>query len=116
MIAFGPYAAPDIVWALLLVDGALLIACWIAWARLGQARSTFYGWFALMAPAGTPKELTARMYADLEKATAEPGMQRYLATQGMTRTLTPKGQLRDEIAQEFGRWKPLVAKRKISAN
>jgi len=85
-------------------------------AEAGLQGFSFYGWFALMAPAGTPKELTARMYADLEKATAEPGMQRYLATQGMTRTLTPKGQLREEIAQEFGRWEPLVAKRKISAN
>jgi len=85
-------------------------------AEAGLQGYSFHGWFALMAPAGTPKELTAKIYADLEKATAEPGMQRYLATQGMTRTLTPKGPLREEIAQEFGRWKPLVAKRKISAN
>lgn len=85
-------------------------------AEAGLQGFTFYGWFALMAPAGTPKELTARMYADLEKATAEPGMQRYLAAQGMTRTLTPTGRLPEEIAQESGRWKLLVAKRKISAN
>lgn len=85
-------------------------------AEAGLQGFTFYGWFALMAPAGTPKELTAKMYADLEKAAAEPSMQRYLATQGMTRTLTPRGRLLEEIAQESGRWKSLVAKRKISAN
>ncbi|AEI81486.1 hypothetical protein UPF0065 (plasmid) [Cupriavidus necator N-1] len=85
-------------------------------AEAGLPGFTFYGWFALMAPAGTPKELTARMYADLEKATAGPSMQQYLAAQGMTKTLTPKGQLPQEIAQESGRWKQLVTKRKISAN
>ncbi|MFJ4291036.1 Bug family tripartite tricarboxylate transporter substrate binding protein [Cupriavidus sp. NPDC089707] len=85
-------------------------------AEAGLQGFAFYGWFALMAPAGTPKELTAKMYVDLEKAVAEPSMQRYLATQGMTKTLTPKGRLPEEIAQESGRWKVLVAKRKISAN
>ncbi|WP_434034853.1 Bug family tripartite tricarboxylate transporter substrate binding protein [Cupriavidus sp. a3] len=85
-------------------------------AEAGLQGFTFYGWFALMAPAGTPKGLTAKMYADLEKAAAEPSMQRYLASQGMTKTLTPKGRLPEEIAQEAGRWKVLVAKRKISAN
>jgi tripartite-type tricarboxylate transporter receptor subunit TctC len=85
-------------------------------AEAGLPGFTFYGWFALMAPTGTPKELTTKMYADLEKAMSEPTMQRYLASQGMSRTLTPKGRLPEEIAQEAGRWKLLVAKRKISAN
>ncbi|WP_042886039.1 Bug family tripartite tricarboxylate transporter substrate binding protein [Cupriavidus necator] len=85
-------------------------------AEAGLQGFTFYGWFALMAPAGTPKDLTTKMYADLERAVSEPGMQRYLATQGMTKTLTARGRLPDEIAQESGRWKLLVGKRKISAN
>ncbi|MNT59931.1 Tripartite tricarboxylate transporter family receptor [compost metagenome] len=70
----------------------------------------------MMAPAGTPKALTAKMYADVERAVAEPGMQRYLTAQGMTKTLSPAGKLGDEIAQESSRWKVLVGKRKISAN
>ncbi len=85
-------------------------------AEAGLPGFAFYGWFALMAPAGTPKELTAKMYADLEKAVAGPSMQQYLAAQGMTKTLTPKGQLPQEISQESGRWKQLITKRKISAN
>lgn len=85
-------------------------------AEAGMPGFSFYGWFALMAPAGTPKDLASRMYADLERAMAEPVMQRYLVSQGMTRTITPKGRLGDEIAQESGRWKQLVGKRKISAN
>jgi tripartite-type tricarboxylate transporter receptor subunit TctC len=85
-------------------------------AEAGLQGFTCYGRFALMAPAGTPKGLTAKMYADFERAAAEPSMQRYLATQGMTKTLTPKGRLPEEIAQESGRWKILVSKRKISAN
>ena len=85
-------------------------------AEAGLEGFSFYGWFALMAPAGTPRELTARMYADLERAVAEPGMQQYMASQGMARSITPRGRLPDEIARESGRWKLLVSKRKISAN
>lgn len=85
-------------------------------AEAGLSGFTFSGWFALMAPAGTPKALTAKMYADVERAVAEPGMQRYLTAQGMTKTLSPAGKLGDEIAQESSRWKVLVGKRKISAN
>ena len=85
-------------------------------AEAGLPGFSFYGWFALMAPAGTPKDLTAKMYADLERAVSEPSMQRYLAMQGMTKTLSPNGRLVEEIAQESGRWKVLVARRKISAN
>ncbi|WP_420819673.1 Bug family tripartite tricarboxylate transporter substrate binding protein [Pandoraea terrae] len=85
-------------------------------AEAGLPGFTFSGWFALMAPAGTPKELTSKMYADVERAVADADMQRYLATLGMTKTLSPKGTLADEVVQESVRWKILVSKRKISAN
>lgn len=85
-------------------------------AEAGLPGFTFSGWFALMAPAGTPKELTARMYKAVQHAVDEPGMQRYLMAQGMTKAVSPEGKLGDEIAKESGRWKTLVSKRNISAN
>jgi tripartite-type tricarboxylate transporter receptor subunit TctC len=76
----------------------------------------FTAWFALVAPAGTPKNVTAKMYADVVKAMAQPGMKRYLADQGMTATISAPGTLGDDIMKESARWKALITRRKISAN
>lgn len=75
----------------------------------------FTGWFALAAPAGTSKELIAKMYADVQQAMQQPGMKRYLADQGMSATISAPGKLGEDILKESARWKVLVEKRKISA-
>lgn len=85
-------------------------------AEAGLPNFDFTGWFALVAPAGTPKELTTKMYAAVQQALAQPGMKRYLADQGMVATLSAPGQLGEDITRESARWKELVAKRKITAN
>lgn len=85
-------------------------------AEAGLPNYEFTGWFALVAPAGTAKGLTEKMYADVQQAVAQSGMKRYLADQGMTATLSPRGKLGEEIAKESERWKVLVSKRKIAAN
>jgi tripartite-type tricarboxylate transporter receptor subunit TctC len=83
-------------------------------AEAGLPNYDFTGWFALVAPASTPKALTDKVYASVQQAVAQPGMKRYLAEQGMTATLSARGKLADDIAQESERWKVLVAKRKIA--
>lgn len=75
----------------------------------------FTGWFALAAPAGTSKELVAKMYADVQQAMQQPDMKRYLADQGMSATISAPGTLREDILKESVRWKVLVEKRKITA-
>jgi tripartite-type tricarboxylate transporter receptor subunit TctC len=85
-------------------------------AEAGLPNYEFTGWFALVAPAGTPKVLTDKMYAAVQQAVTQPGMKRYLAEQGMTPTLSQPGTLDDDIAKEAERWKALVAKRRIAAN
>lgn len=82
----------------------------------GLPNYEFVGWFALVAPAGTPKALTDKMYASVQQALSQPGMKRYLADQGMTATLSPRGELGIEIAKESDRWKALTEKRKIIPN
>ena len=76
----------------------------------------YVGWFALMAPAGTPKAVISRVYEDARQAVEQPGMKRYLEEQGMSATITPPGVLAADIAKESVRWKALVAKKSISAN
>jgi tripartite-type tricarboxylate transporter receptor subunit TctC len=51
----------------------------------------FVGWFALMAPAGTPKAVISRVYEDASRAVEQPGMKRYLDEQGMSASITPPG-------------------------
>lgn len=76
----------------------------------------FVGWFALMAPAGTPRDITAKVYADVQRAVEQPGLKRFIHEQGMAPSLTAPGTLGDEIARESVRWKELIANRKIGAN
>lgn len=76
----------------------------------------FTGWFALLAPAGTPQASVDRLLADARTAVAQPNMQRYLADQGMSATIVPAAALREEIARESAKWKALVEKKKITAS
>jgi tripartite-type tricarboxylate transporter receptor subunit TctC len=44
----------------------------------------FNSWFAIMAPAGTPKPIVARLHAEIRKALADPGVREKLVAQGFT--------------------------------
>jgi tripartite-type tricarboxylate transporter receptor subunit TctC len=44
----------------------------------------FNSWFAVMAPAGTPKEIIARLSAEIAKALADPEVREKLRDQGLT--------------------------------
>jgi tripartite-type tricarboxylate transporter receptor subunit TctC len=44
----------------------------------------FNSWFTVMAPAGTPKEIIARLNAEILKALANPGVREKLLAQGLT--------------------------------
>lgn len=85
-------------------------------AEAGLPNFEFTGWFALVAPAGTPKALTAKIYADIQLAMEQPGMKKYLTDQGMLASVVSPAQLTDDITRESARWKELVALRKITVN
>ncbi len=53
----------------------------------------FNSWFALMAPAGTPKEITARLAGEVKKALEDPEVKAKLDAQG----LTPRGTTPEEL-------------------
>jgi len=44
----------------------------------------FNSWFTIMAPAGTPKEIIARLNAEILKALADPGVREKLNAQGLS--------------------------------
>jgi len=64
-------------------------------ASTGLPGFTFQSWFAVMVPAGTPREIVARLNAEIVKAVADPGVQQQLKDQG----LTPRGTSPEELGR-----------------
>jgi tripartite-type tricarboxylate transporter receptor subunit TctC len=60
-------------------------------AQSGLPGFTFNSWFTIMAPAGTPKEIVARLHAEIVKALADPDVRAKFVDQGLTvRGTTPE--------------------------
>lgn len=53
----------------------------------------FNSWYAIMAPAGTPKDITQRMSAEVQRALADPEVREKLNANG----LTPRGSTPEEL-------------------
>jgi len=75
-----------------------------------------YGWFGIVAPAGTPKEIVDRVYRDTVKALDSTEMRARFFVQG----LEPVGNTPEEFARamatERARWQKVVRERRIRAN
>ena len=61
----------------------------------GLAGFEFNSWFAMMAPAGTPKVIITQMHSEVVKALADAEVQNKLIAQG----LTPRGLAPDELGK-----------------
>jgi len=59
----------------------------------GMPGFEFNSWFAIMAPAGTPKDIVQRLSSEVAKALADPEVREKLNAQG----LTPRGTTPDEL-------------------
>ena len=66
-------------------------------AQSGLPGFEFNSWFAVMAPAGTPKPILQTLHAEITKALADPEVREKLIAQG----LTPRGTSPDELAKEM---------------
>lgn len=73
------------------------------------------GWFGLMAPAGTPKEVIAKIQADTAKVLASPEMRTKLAEQGMAPIADKPDEFARAIDEESQKWSSVVRARKLSA-
>jgi tripartite-type tricarboxylate transporter receptor subunit TctC len=63
----------------------------------GLAGFEFNSWFAVMAPAGTPKPIVQKLHAEIGKALADPAIREQLYNLG----LSPRGTSPDELAQDL---------------
>jgi tripartite-type tricarboxylate transporter receptor subunit TctC len=75
----------------------------------------FNSWFAVMAPAGTPAEIVARLNAEIVAAVGDPTVREQLIAQG----LTPRGSSADELGSatkaQLAKYAALIKKADIKA-
>ncbi len=74
------------------------------------------GWWGIVAPAGTPQEIVARLNAIMNKGLATPEVLQRFEKNGLeVATSTPQG-FRDMIASDLQMWKKLIKDAKISVD
>jgi tripartite-type tricarboxylate transporter receptor subunit TctC len=76
----------------------------------------FNSWFAIMVPAGTPKDIVARLHAEVVKALADADIREKLNAQGLTpRGSTPE-ELRKATAEQLAKYARLMKQAGIKAD
>ena len=74
------------------------------------------GWFGLLAPAGTPPEILAKVQRDTARVLAETDTKARLFVQGMTPVGNGSAEFAKAMDDESQRWATVVKNRKLSAN
>jgi tripartite-type tricarboxylate transporter receptor subunit TctC len=75
----------------------------------------FSAWFTIMAPAGTPKDIIARLNAEAKKALADPHVQERLTEQGVTPVGSSPEELRDLTRAQLAKYAKLAKEAGIKA-
>ncbi len=73
-------------------------------------------WYALMAPAGTPREVIAKIHTDVAKVLQMPEVRERLAGLGAEPSGESPAELAARIKAEFDRWGDVVRKANIKAD
>ena len=73
-------------------------------------------WYALMAPAGTPREVIAKIHSDVAKALQMPDVRERLAGMGAEPSGESPAELAARIKAESDRWGEVVRKANIKAD
>jgi tripartite-type tricarboxylate transporter receptor subunit TctC len=71
------------------------------------------GWFGIVAPAGTPKEVIDKVYRDTKKALEAPDLREKLAAQGLAPVANTPDEMAKALKEESALWARVVAERRI---
>jgi tripartite-type tricarboxylate transporter receptor subunit TctC len=74
------------------------------------------GWFGFMVPAGTPKAVIDKIYADTAKVLGQADVKERLAQLGMAGVGNNPADFAKEIAAEYDRWGQVVKARNLQQN
>jgi tripartite-type tricarboxylate transporter receptor subunit TctC len=72
------------------------------------------GWFGIVAPAGTPKDIVQKVYADTRKALEASDLRGRLYVQGLAPVGNTPEQMAKEMKEESALWANVVKERRIS--
>ncbi|MBT2323861.1 tripartite tricarboxylate transporter substrate binding protein [Variovorax paradoxus] len=81
--------------------------------ELGYANVEAYAWQGLVAPAATPKDVQARLGAELQKAVNDPGVKQKLADAGWDTTPADAAAMTRYTEAERKKWHALIKARDI---
>ena len=85
-------------------------------AEAGVPGFTFNSWFAMVAPAGTPKDIVVRLNTEITKALADPATRDKLVALGVT----PRGTLAADFGQatkaQYELYRKLITEQNIKAD
>jgi len=73
-------------------------------------------WYMIFAPAGTPKDVVARLNAEINKAIADPEVRRTLGEQGVEFTGGTPEEAEKFVHDEIARWAKIIKTRGMSGN
>jgi tripartite-type tricarboxylate transporter receptor subunit TctC len=73
-------------------------------------------WYALFAPAGTPKEVIAKLYAEIAKTVANPETRQRLLSMGLDPVGMPPEEFTEYVKTETVKWGKLVHEAGIHVN
>jgi len=80
----------------------------------GMPGFTNYGWFGLIAPAGTPKDVIEKIQRDTAKVLAMPDVKKRIETIGMTPIGDTPEEFKKAIKEESDYWAKVVKSRNIA--
>jgi tripartite-type tricarboxylate transporter receptor subunit TctC len=84
-------------------------------AESGLPGFTFTSWFAIVAPAGTPKDIVVRLNAEITRALAAPDVREKLASQGFTVRGTSQEELGSITRTQLARYAKVMKEAGIKA-
>lgn len=85
-------------------------------AELGYKDFEADQWYGVVAPAGTPREIVAKLNAQINQALGSPELKTRLASEGAIATPTTPEAFGQLIAREIARWKPVIQSGRVKAD
>jgi tripartite-type tricarboxylate transporter receptor subunit TctC len=76
----------------------------------------FNSWFAMVVPAGTPKDIVDRLNSEMRKALADPETRDKLLAIGLTLRGSSPAELGSATKEQFNLYKKLIAENGIKAD
>ena len=85
-------------------------------AEQGYAPITITHWYGFFAPAGTPKEIVARLNAEIRKAVASPEVTKGLIASGSDIAVTSPEEFAKTVSADVERWRKVVQAAGLQSN